>query len=81
VKKKYIGTWFDSMSTLPMNTEGGFDKDKKAMTMVGEARGMDGKMAKHTMTSTWNSDDSFTFKMFKGDAKEAEFTMEYKRKK
>ena len=29
VKKKYIGVWFDSMSTLPMSMEGDYDAATK----------------------------------------------------
>src|SRR5437773_323804 len=48
-KKKYVGVWFDSMSTSPMIMEGTFDKEKKMLTMTGEGPGMDGKPAKHKM--------------------------------
>src|SRR5262245_54225969 len=43
-KKKFVGVWFDSMSTKPMVLQGTYDKAKKTMTMVGDAPGMDGKM-------------------------------------
>lgn len=80
-KKKYVGVWFDSMSTSPMMIEGTLDQATKTMTMVGEGPGPDGKMIKHTMKTTWKDDDHFTFQMFYGDSKEAVFTMEYQRRK
>ena len=35
-QKKYVNTWFDSMSTAPMILYGTYDADKKTLTMVGE---------------------------------------------
>src|SRR5690348_16528265 len=46
-KKKYVGLWFDSMSTTPLAMEGTYDPAKKTLTLVGEGPGMDGK------TTTW----------------------------
>jgi hypothetical protein len=80
-KKKYVGVWFDSMSTTPMVMEGTFDKEKKTLTMTGEGPGMDGKPTKHKMTSQWVDDDTINFAMYMGDAKEPGFTIAYKRKK
>src|SRR6516164_9326507 len=36
-KKKYVGVFFDNMGTSPLVMEGTFDKEKKALTMVGES--------------------------------------------
>lgn len=36
VRKKYVGTWVDSMSTSPILLEGTYDEAKKTTTMVGE---------------------------------------------
>ncbi|MGL6073328.1 MAG: DUF1579 domain-containing protein [Fimbriiglobus sp.] len=79
--KKYVGVWCDSMSTNPMKLTGSYDKEKKAMTMVGEAPGPDGKPTTHRMVSTWKDDDKFIFEMYMGDAKESTMTITYKRKK
>jgi hypothetical protein len=80
-KKKYVGVWFDSMSTTPMTMEGTYDKDKKTLTMVGEGPGMDGKLAKWKSVSTMPDNDTVQMSMFVGDAKEPMFTVTYKRKK
>jgi hypothetical protein len=80
-KKKYVGVWFDSMSTTPMVMEGNYDAAKKTMTMVGEAPGMDGKMTKHRMVSTMPDDNTMNFAMYVADAKEPAFTIVYKRKR
>ena len=80
-KKKYIGIWMDSMSTAPMHLEGTYDKDKKTLTMSGDAAGPDGKPAKHTTVTEYKDEDTVLFSMFMGDGKEPMFTITYKRKK
>lgn len=80
-KKKFIGTWFDSMSTNPLLMEGTFDKEKKALTMVGDGPGMDGKPTKFKTVSEWKDDNTVNFSMYMGDTKEPAFTIVYKRKK
>src|SRR5262249_33805782 len=79
-KKKYVGVWFDSMSTHPMLMEGTFDKEKKTMTMIGEGPGMDGKLVKHKIVTEWKDEDTIHFGMYMGDAKDPGFTILYKRK-
>jgi hypothetical protein len=83
-KKKYVGVWFDSMSTLPMVMEGTYDKEKKTMTMTGEGPGMDGKMTKYKSVLQDKDDDTMIFTMSSPgkDGKEAVMmTITYKRKK
>ena len=80
-KKKFVGVWFDSMTTTPMNMEGNYDAAKKTLTMVGEAPGMDGKPTKHTAVSVMPDDNTMNFSMYAGDAKEPAFTIVYKRRK
>jgi hypothetical protein len=69
------------MSTVPMTMEGTYDQAKKTMIMIGEAPGMDGKMAKHRIVSVMPDDNTIDFAMYVGDAKEPAFTILYKRKK
>jgi hypothetical protein len=80
-KKKYVSVWFDSMSTQPMLMEGTYDKEKKSMTMTGDAPGLDGKPAKWKSVSEMPDDDTINFRMYVGDTKEPMFTIVYKRKK
>ena len=80
-KKKYIGYWFDSMSTTPLAMEGTYDADKKTMTMVGEGPGPEGKPVKWKSVSTMPDDDTIHMSMYVGDSKEPMFTITYKRKK
>src|SRR5262249_39926120 len=60
-KKKYVGVWFDSMSTTPMTMEGDLSKDGK-LTLVGDGVGMDGKPAKWKSVSTMPDDDTIDMK-------------------
>lgn len=80
-KKKYVSVWVDSMGTTPMLMEGDWDATKKALTMSGEGPGMDGKPAKWKSITTFPDADTEEMKMFVGDAKEAMFSITYKRKK
>ncbi len=80
-KKKYVGVWFDSMSTTPMTMEGTHDKDKKTVTLVGDGVGMDGKPAKWKSVSEMPDNDTVHMSMYVGDAKDPMFTVTYKRKK
>ena len=79
--KKYVGVWVDSMSNRPMMMEGSYDKEKKALTMIGEGPGMDGKPTKFKSVSTMPNDDTINFDMYMGDGKEPAFTIVYTRKK
>ena len=80
-KKKYVGVWFDSMSTTPMTMEGTYDPAKKTLTMIGDGVGMDGKPAKWKSVSEMPDKDTVHMSMFVGDGKEPMFTITYKRKK
>ena len=83
-KKKYVSVWVDSMSTRPTLFEGTFDKEKKTLTMTGEAPGPDGNLAKHKMVTHMPDDDHQTFTMYilDSDGKENKImTIEYTRKK
>jgi len=80
-KKKYVGVWFDSMSTTPMTMQGTYNKDKKTLTMVGEGPGMDGKPAKWKSVTEMTDNDTVHLSMYAGDGKDPMFTVTYKRKK
>jgi hypothetical protein len=80
-KKKFVGVWIDSMGTQPMFMEGSYDKDKKALTMIGDGPGQDGKPTKFKSVSTYTDNDTINFAMYMGDGKEPAFTIVYKRKK
>ena len=83
-KKKFVGVWFDSMSTTPMTFEGETDKDKKTTVMLGEGKGPDGKAMKFKSVTKVTDKDHHTFTMSTvgPDGKEnLMMTIEYTRKK
>lgn len=77
VKKKYVGTWIDSMSTILSVLEGTYDPKTKTMTYVGDGYDPDHK-AKFTqkMVTTTKDDGTRVFTLymkFEGEPKEAKF--------
>lgn len=77
VKKKYVGTWLDSTSTILSVLEGEYDAKTKTMTFVGEGYDPDQK-AKFTqkMVTTTKDDGSriFTLSMkYAGQPAEVKF--------
>lgn len=85
LKKKYVGYWFDSMTSAPMTMEGNFDADHKVLTMTGTSPGPDGKPQKFRTTTETKGPDQMTFKMFMASPsngkEELAFTIEYTRRK
>ena len=69
------------MVTTPLVMEGIYDNDMKALTQVGDIVGPDSKPVKFKAVTHFKSDDEIYFEAFTGDAKQAEFTITYKRKK
>ncbi|MFK7738848.1 MAG: DUF1579 domain-containing protein [Planctomycetota bacterium] len=63
-KKKYVGTWIDSMTPSLMVLEGNYDKTGKILTMSGMGVGMDGKPAMHRMVTTEKDANTHVFEMF-----------------
>jgi hypothetical protein len=77
VKKKYVGTWLDSMSPTFSVLEGAYDAKTKTMTYVGDGYDAEHK-AKYSqkMVTTTKADGSrvFTLSMkFEGQPAEAKF--------
>lgn len=75
LKKKYVGTWIDSMSPSLMTMEGDYDPKTKTLTMYG--KGIDprsGKPYEAKMTTEHKDKDSRVFTMFrKSDGSKGEF--------
>lgn len=83
-RKKYIGTWVDSLSSSTMQSEGNFDPDSKLLVMSGESLGPDGKPQKFKNTTEFKDKDHFTFKLYmvQADGKDQlAFTIDYTRRK
>lgn len=67
-KKKYVGTWMDTMSTAVMLTEGNYDASGKKMTSTSTMDDvMTGKPTTVRMVSTIQDDDHHLFEMFGPD--------------
>jgi hypothetical protein len=67
-KKKYIGTWFDSMSTGIMSYEGDYDHGSKQMVMRGSyVDPLSGKETATRMVTRMVSDDQTVFEMYGPD--------------
>ena len=83
LKKKYVGSWVDSMSTAIWTSEGTVDDAGKVFTSVMEGPDPSGKMMKMKMVSEITGKDSkrLTFYMTGEDGKEQQTgKIEYKRK-
>ena len=83
-KKKYVGVWFDSMSTYVFPYEGTHDKASKTWTYAGTAKDMQGKDLKVVLKTAIKDKDHYTFSMHHADpsGKDMEaFRIEYTRKK
>jgi hypothetical protein len=64
-KKKYIGTWIDTMSPFGMTMEGDYDESTHTSTMMGVGTSWEtGKPEKTKMVTRYESDDEKTFEMY-----------------
>lgn len=73
-KKKYIGTWVDSMSPTIMIMEGDFDPQTHTMTMTSKGVGPSGKPYDAKMVEVHKDKDSRVFTMsMKSDETGGEF--------
>jgi Protein of unknown function (DUF1579) len=77
VKKKYVGTWIDSMSTILSVLEGDYDARSKTMTYVGDGYDPDHKAKfSQKMVTTMKDDGTRVFTLymkFEGQPAEAKF--------
>jgi hypothetical protein len=74
-KKKYVGTWVDSMSAGLSKTEGTYDPKTKTMTTWVEGPGPDGTMMKMRSTSEWKDANTRVFTMYSPAGQGEEFAM------
>jgi hypothetical protein len=84
LKKKYVGTWIDSLMPNLMVLEGSYDAKAKTMTFVGEAIEPNSKTPyTQKMVTTMKDDGTRLFTLYmkfdKGDVKFME--IEYKKRK
>jgi len=52
-KKKYVGTWCDSLGSAKMDMTGDWDAESETLTLTGESLGMDMKPAIYTMANCY----------------------------
>ena len=85
IRKKYVGTWVDSMSPSMVISTGTYDEAKKALVSTGTGPGPDGRsLVKFKSVSEMKSDDEMVHTMYivTEDSGESKImTIEYKRKK
>lgn len=81
MKKKYIGTWQDNMSSFLSVMEGDYDEDTNQMVMEWEAPTMSGEMAPHRSVMT-HDENSYKMEFFleEGGEETKTMTIEMKRK-
>ena len=85
-KKKYVGTWVDSMTTEIMMMEGDYDAASQTLTMYAKGTEPSGKPYESKMTSKREGEDTRVFTMFmKSDETKGEYVkameITYKRRK
>jgi hypothetical protein len=83
-KKKYVGTWIDSMQTFILASEGSFDNTHKVFTQTAEGPDPSGKMTKWRMVTVFKDPDHHEFTMsrvFEGRKDATEMVISYERKK
>jgi Protein of unknown function (DUF1579) len=72
IKKKYVGTWIDSMSPNLSLLEGSYDSKTKTMTYVGDGVDPTGKMKfSQRMVTTYKAEGTRAFTLYMTVAKEA----------
>ncbi len=62
-KKKYVGTWIDSMSDFLNTIEGDYDKKSKTLTMIISSKGPQGEDVKMKMVTRTTSETTKEFRM------------------
>ena len=80
-KKKYVGTWVDTMTPGYYTTEATYDAATKTMAAVMEGPDPTGAVSKTKATTQWKDADTRVFTMYGPDAKSVMMRITYKRRK
>jgi Protein of unknown function (DUF1579) len=84
VKKKYVGTWVDSMSSGLATSEASYDPATKSMTAWMEGPDSTGKVVKMKAVTEWKDADTRVFTLYQhgADGKDVQgLKITYKRRK
>jgi hypothetical protein len=83
VKKKFISSWIDNMSTMMMNSEGTYDAATKTFTYMAECEMMPGMRTKMREVIKIVDKDHHTFEMYedRGTGETKSMEIAYTRKK
>jgi hypothetical protein len=80
VKKKYVGTWVDSMSVGLATMEGTWDPKTNTMTEWMEGPDPSGKVSKMKAVSEWKDDSTRVFSMYEEGKDKPSMRITYKKK-
>ncbi len=80
-KKKYVGTWVDSMTPSYYTVEATYDAAARTMTSMMEGPDPTGAVSKTKAVTEWKDADTRVFTMYGPDAKTVMMRITYKRKK
>lgn len=81
-KKKYVGSWVDSMNPYASHMEGTYDAEKKTMTMLTKGKDPAGQVSEGKNVTVYKDKDTRVFTMYTKQGNQFVKTMEvtYKRK-
>ncbi|HSD66428.1 MAG TPA: DUF1579 domain-containing protein [Vicinamibacteria bacterium] len=80
-KKKYVGTWIDSMTPGYYTMEGTYDPATKTLVTTMEGPDPTGVVTKTRATTEWKDADTRVFTMYGPDGKAVGMRITYKRRK
>ncbi len=81
VRKKYVGTWIDTMTPGYYTVEGTYDAATKTMTATMEGPDPSGVVTKTKETTEWKDADTRVFTMYAPDGQSVSMRIAYKRRK
>jgi hypothetical protein len=80
-KKKYVGTWVDTMTPSYYTLEGTYDAATKTMSALMDGPDPSGAVTKTKQTTEWKDADTRVFNMYAPDGKTVGMRITYKRRK
>ena len=80
-KKKFVGTWMDSMTPGYYTVEGTYDKVTKTLTATMEGPDPSGVITRSKETTVWKDADTRVFTMYAPDGQTVAMRISYKRRK